>query len=197
MGLPVRWWVPHPGKYPNIHSFIYSVIIYVLRSSNDLSARQTRFLLSGSLYFSGEDKTTVEIGLHKEKLNRFMGEWVPGISFGLGDRSEYQAEAEWPLIKKGIKGASSRGLWNPFHSESTSHITLLANSFTNDYWVTLSQMVDMDEDTLNQALRGTCLRPGVPGTVGWWLPLSPTCHLFAFCLFHRLDCVTAGPGLRA
>lgn len=35
---------------------------------------------------------------------------MPGIAFGSGDRSEYQAEAEWPLSKKGVKGVSSGGL---------------------------------------------------------------------------------------
>ena len=35
-----------------------------------------------------------------------MGEYILGVSFGLGHRGEYQAEAEWPLSKEGVKGTS-------------------------------------------------------------------------------------------
>lgn len=118
-----------------------------------------------------------------------------GISSGLGGGGEYQTEAEWSLSKGSVKGASGGAFEVPSVLSPWSRRILLAHSFINDHRLTPPQMVDMAEDTLNQA--SALAGAGVPGTAGWWLPLSPTCHLLTFCLPHRLDCVTAGPACRA
>lgn len=84
-----------------------------------------------------------------------------------------------PLSKNAVKGASEA-----FEIPSTlslqSHIILFANSFTNDFWVTPPQMVDVAEDTLNRAPHG-CMAgargPRYSGAVA-----APIAHLPPPCV---------------
>lgn len=69
-----------------------------------------------------------------------MRECGPGVSCARRGKGQYQAEAEWPLSRAGVKNQMQL-FETPSILSPRPHTILHAHLLTNDYWATPPQRV--------------------------------------------------------